>query len=50
MGVEDAWTQRYFSAEIDNIGNMPLFFHHQRVALSLVKREEGFYIVGLELL
>ena len=35
-GVEDAWTQRYFSARADNTGNVSLFFHYQRLALSLV--------------
>ena len=35
-GVDDAWTQRYFSARADNTGNMSLFFHYQRLALSLV--------------
>ena len=35
-GVEEAWTQRYFSARDDNSGNASLFFHHQKLALSLV--------------
>jgi hypothetical protein len=35
-GVDDAWTQRYFSARADNTGNVSLFFHYQRLALSLV--------------
>ena len=34
-GVDDAWTQRYFSARADNTGNVSLF-HYQRLALSLV--------------
>ena len=33
-GVDDAW--RYFSARADNTGNVSLFFHYQRLALSLV--------------
>lgn len=35
-GVEDAWTQTYLSARADNTGNVSLFLHHQRLALSLV--------------
>lgn len=29
VGVENAWTQRHFSAKVDNIGNES-FVHHQR--------------------
>lgn len=36
VGVEKAWTQRHFSAKVDNIGNESFFIHHQTVALSLI--------------